>query len=292
MKVTGFSFIKNAIKFDFPIKEALLSILPLCDEIIVAVGDCTDGTRELVQSVHPTKIKIIDTVWNPELNTNGIVLADETNKVLQAIDNTSDWLIYIQGDEVLHEDGYATIKQAMNNFKDDKRVDGLLLKYHHFYGSYDYIATSSHWYKNEIRIIKNDKSIYSYKDAQGFRKANNEKLHVKGVDAYVHHYGWVKEPKVMMEKRKEGVKFWEGEKYTNEFEALDLGNFDYSEIDELSKFSGQHPNCIKTRIDKMNWQFNYPLSHNKKSFKDNVKKTLQKITGKNDLFEYKNYKLI
>lgn len=292
MKVTGFSFIKNAIKFDFPIQEALLSILPLCNEVIVAVGDCTDGTRELVQAIHPTKIKIIDTVWNPNLNRDGIVLADETNKALQAAFTTdSDWLIYIQGDEVLHENGYTAIQQAMQQYKDDKRVDGLLLHYHHFYGSYDYIATSSHWYKNEIRIIKNNNTIYSYKDAQGFRKGNNEKLKVKPVNAYMHHYGWVKEPKTMMDKRKEGVKFWEGEKYTEEYDKTDLGDYDFAQIDSLAFYKGKHPTVMEQRIQQLNWKFNYDLSFNNTTLKDQFKNLLFNLTGKR-LFEYKNYKII
>ena len=292
MRVTGFSFIKNAVQFDFPIKEAILSILPLCDEVIVAVGDCTDGTRELVQSIHPTKIKIIDTVWNTTLNRDGIVLADETNKAMQAaFANNSDWLIYIQGDEVLHEDGYTTITQAMQQYKDDQRVDGLLLNYRHFYGSYDYIATSSHWYKNEIRIIKNNPNIYSYKDAQGFRKSNNEKLNVKAVDAFVHHYGWVKEPKTMMNKRKEGVKFWEGEKYTEEYDKTDLGEYDFAQIDSLALYKKQHPQVMQQRIANVNWKFNYDVSFNKKSLKDKFKNLLFKLTGKR-LLEYQNYKII
>ena len=49
-------------------------------------------------------------------------------------------------------------------------VDGLLFHYKHFYGSYDYVGSSSQWYKHEIRVIRNDSSFYSYKDAQGFRK--------------------------------------------------------------------------------------------------------------------------
>ena len=63
MKVTGFSFIKNAIKYQYPIVEAIQSILPLCDEVVIAVGDSEDATRELVGAIHPKKIKIIDTVW-------------------------------------------------------------------------------------------------------------------------------------------------------------------------------------------------------------------------------------
>ena len=110
MKVTGFTFIKNAIKFDFPIVESIQSILPLCDEVVVAVGDCNDGTRELVASIHPTKIKIIDTVWEESLQKGGYVLASETNKAFAVISENTDWCFYIQGDEVLHEDGIENVK--------------------------------------------------------------------------------------------------------------------------------------------------------------------------------------
>lgn len=288
MKVTGFTFIKNAIKFDFPIKEAILSIMPLCDEIVVAVGDCEDGTRELVAAIHPTKIKIIDTVWDATKNTGGIVLADETNKAFKAIAADSDWCFYIQGDEVFNEDGIENVKAAMLKYKDDKNVDGLLFKYHHFYGSYDYVGSSNKWYRNEIRVVKNDKSIYSYKDAQGFRKGNDEKLQVKSVDAFIHHYGWVKEPKTMMAKRKEGVKFWEGHKYTEEYDKTDLGEYDFSSIDALEKFNGLHPTVMQERIKLMNWQFSHDVSFNNYSLKDKFKNLLFKITGKR-FFEYQNY---
>ncbi|MBS4042252.1 MAG: glycosyltransferase family 2 protein [Chitinophagaceae bacterium] len=291
MKVTGFSFIKNAVKFDFPIKESLLSILPLCDEIVVTVGDCTDGTRELVASIHPTKIKIVDTIWNEQLQSGGAVLADETNKAFQSIDKNTDWCFYIQGDEVIHEQDYDIIKNAMFKYKDDDKVDGLLFKYYHFYGSYDYIGASNKWYRNEIRIIKNNKSIYSYKDAQGFRKGNDEKLSVKEIDAHMFHYGWVKDPSTMMAKRKEGVKFWEGHKYTEEYDKTDLGDYDFSSIDALEKFKGSHPKVMKERIEKMNWKFNYDVSFNNYSLKDKFKNLLFTLTGRR-FFEYQNYKKI
>lgn len=141
MKVTGFSFIRNAIKYQYPIAEALQSILPLCDDIVVAVGKSDDGTRELVASLHPEKIRIIDTEWDDSLKEGGRVLAAET-----------DWCIYIQGDEVLHEDGYDNVREAMLKWKDHKEVDGLLLKYRHFFGSYDYVGVESQWYRNETRV--------------------------------------------------------------------------------------------------------------------------------------------
>ena len=173
MKVTGFTFIRNAIKLDYPIVEAIKSILPICSDFVVAVGNSEDITLQLIKSIDPNKIRIIETIWDDTLRENGAVLAVETNKAFHAISNESDWAFYIQGDEVIHEKYLPTIQSAMIAFKDRKEIDGLLFNYHHFYGSYDYIGASSKWYREEIRIIKNDKSIYSHKDAQGFRKGNN-----------------------------------------------------------------------------------------------------------------------
>lgn len=290
MKVTGFTIIKNAIKFDFPIREAILSVLPLCDDFVVAVGDSEDDTRAMIQSLAPGKIKIIDTVWDKNLNLNGAVLAAETNKAFQAIGSDSDWCFYIQGDEVLHEKYYEVIRQGMMRWKDDIRVDGLLFKYLHFYGSYDYVGVSSKWYRNEIRIVRNDKNIYSYLDAQGFRKGDNEKLKVKALDAYIYHYGWVREPETMNNKLENTKNFWGGVTL-DPSETVYTGSFDYTLIDALEKFKGTHPAIMHERIKRMNWKFDYDLSYNNYKFKDKVKNLLEKITGKR-LFDYKNYKLL
>ena len=63
MKVTGFTFIRNAVRFDYPVVESIRSILPICDDFVVAVGNWDDNTRELVQDIDRDKIKIVDTVW-------------------------------------------------------------------------------------------------------------------------------------------------------------------------------------------------------------------------------------
>ena len=55
MKASGFTFIRNAIKNDYPIVEAITSILPLCDEFVVAVGNSKDGTKELIEGINSPK---------------------------------------------------------------------------------------------------------------------------------------------------------------------------------------------------------------------------------------------
>ena len=159
MKVSGFTIVRNAIKFDYPIVESISSILPLCDEIIVAVGNSEDGTRALVESIGSPKIRIIDTVWDDSLRKGGEVLAIETNKAFDAISPDSTWVIYIQADEVLHEDSYGKLRDAMRKWETHAEVEGFVVNYLHFYGSYDFIADSRKWYQKEVRIIRNDKKI-------------------------------------------------------------------------------------------------------------------------------------
>jgi hypothetical protein len=290
MKVTGFTFIKNAIQYDYPVVEAIRSILALCDEVIVAVGDSGDDTRALISNIDP-KVRIIDTVWDPSLREGGAVLADETNKAFRAITGNPDWCFYIQGDEVLHEQYIDTIRQSMLRWKDHPEVDGLLFKYKHFYGSFDYVASSSKWYRNEIRVVRYNPSIHSYRDAQGFRKGADEKLAVKAIDAYIYHYGWVKPPSVMMDKRRNFGNYWGGEAYNEEAAQLFTGDFDYSQIDALEKFTGTHPAVIQERIRQQNWQFEHDLSYNKYTLKDRFKNLMEKWTGVRP-FDYKNYTLL
>lgn len=291
MKVAGFTFIKNAVQFDYPVVESILSVLPLCDEMVVAVGDSSDATRELIRSIPSDKIRIIDTVWDPTLREGGAVLADETNKAFRAINGHPDWCFYIQGDEVLHEQYLETVRQAMLQWKDHPEVDGLLFRYKHFYGSFDYVASSSDWYRNEIRIIRHNPYIYSYRDAQGFRKDNDQKLKVKAMDAFIYHYGWVKPPEIMMDKRRNFGNYWGGEGYTEEVAKNFTGEFDYSKIDMLEKFTGTHPSVMIDRISRKNWQFDRDLSYNRSTLKEKFKKTVEKLTGQRP-FDYKNYILL
>jgi hypothetical protein len=288
MKVAGFTFIKNAIKFDYPIVEAINSIIPLCEEVYVALGKSDDETEELIKSIDPHKIKIIKTLWDETLKEGGKVLAVETNKAFQAIPAYYDWCFYIQGDEVIHEKYLPVIKSAMLSFKNNPKIDGLLFKYLHFYGSYNYVGNSSTWYNNEIRIIKNNKQIYSYKDAQGFRKNNNQKLTVKAIDAYVYHYGWVKDPRAMQLKQEQFHKLWHDQEWIDK-NVIKAEAFDYSKIDSLSKFMGTHPKVMLTRIAQKNWEFEFDLSYNKVKLKDKLKRIAYLLFGWE--IGYKNYKL-
>ncbi len=290
MKVAGFSFVRNALLYDYPIKEAILSVLPLCDDFFIAVGKSEDDTLNYIKSFAEEKIRIIETVWDETLREGGKVLAVETNKALDAIGKDYDWAFYIQADEIVHEKYYPEILKNLKLWKDDKRVDGLLFNYLHFYGSYDYVADSPKWYRNEIRIIRPNGEIYSYKDAQGFRKNNNKHLNVKKINACIYHYGWVKRPDIMQQKQQNFHKFWHNDNWV-EKNVVKSENFDYSNISSLKKFNDTHPKIMEDRISSKNWKFDYDISYKKYSLKEYFKLYFEKLTGYR-IGEYKNYKII
>jgi hypothetical protein len=289
MKVSGFTIVRNAIKFDYPVVESIQSILPLCDEFIVAVGNSEDGTRGLIESIGSPKIRIIDTVWDESLRKGGEVLAVETNKAFDAISNDSTWAIYIQADEVLHEDGYRQLKEAMQKWEMQTEVEGFVLNYLHFYGSYDFVADSRNWYRKEVRVIRNDKRIRSYKDAQGFRKEGN-KLNVKLIEASIYHYGWVKPPEYIRSKLQYFHTLWHDEEWMKKNKA-ELESFDYSGIDSLAHFEGIHPSTMKSRIREKNWKFEFDPTKKKFFAITRLLHWLEKKTGWL-IGEYKNYKVI
>ena len=288
MKVSGFTFVRNAVKYDYPVIESINSILPLCDEVVVAVGKSDDGTRTLVESIASQKIRILDTVWDESLRKGGQVLAVETNKALDAVSPDASWSIYIQADEVLHENSYDKLKAAMETWKDDPAVDGLILDYIHFYGSYDFIADSRDWYRKEVRVIRTGRNIRSYLDAQGFRKEGN-KLVVKPTGALMCHYGWVKPPESLRSKLKYFHTLWHDEKWM-EKNREGIESFDYSRIDSLKRFTGTHPVTMNERVQRQNWAFSFDPSQKIFPPFTRLLNAIERKTGWR-IGEYKNYKL-
>lgn len=289
MFVSGFTFVRNAVKYDYPVTESITSILPVVDEMVVAVGQSEDRTRELVASIPSEKIKIVNTVWDDTLRKGGQVLAVETNKAFAAISPAAHWAFYIQADEVVHEKYLPVIKEAMENYKDHKGVQGLLFEYLHFYGSYDYVGNSRRWYRKEVRIVRNDKAITSYRDAQGFRY-NNNLIRVKETDAFIYHYGWVRPPDYQQLRQRDFQKLWHDDKFIRR-NFTDENVFDYSNIDSLARFVGTHPEVMKARVERINWKFEFDPLKRKIPWKHKISDALEKATGWRP-GEYKNYRKV
>jgi len=316
MIISGFSMGRNTGKLYYPLKQAIESILPLVDEFVVALGDSDpdDHSREEVLSINSDKIKIIDTVWDVEKYPRGMEHAHQTD--IAKSHCTGDWLFYLQSDEVAHEKDLPLIKQKCEEYHDDKRVDGFLFNYYHFWGDYYHRQNSHTWYRKEIRIIRNDPDIHSWESAQSFRRIPNFdglnyrqqevtfKLNVIPLDAHIYHYGWVRPPEMMASKIKHFNVNHRGRKWVSEMiQDKQFGDvYDYGPLNRVPKFKGIHPSVMKDWMAKFDWQDQLrnsgPISFNRPRSKHNkLKYRLISFIERYFLFgirlgEFKNYILV
>lgn len=270
MKISGFSFCRNAVKYDYPLVESVRSILPIVDEFIINVGRCDDGTLQLVQSMDDQKIRIIESVWDDDLRKGGLIYSQQTNIALAHC--TGDWAFYLQADEVVHEDDLPVIKQAMQENLDRPEVKGLLFRYLHFVG--DYWSTNPWFYHKAVRIIRNNGEVESCGDAVGFHlKANHCYLQngprewLAHSGAKVFHYGWVKDPKTMLIKKQEQTRVYHGDAPPeSESKIYQQKAFLFEDYPILKEFRGRHPSVMNTRLTQssrlaprrnrwLNWRF-------------------------------------
>jgi hypothetical protein len=289
MKISGFTIIRNAVINDYPAVEAITSILPVVDEMVVAIGKSDDDTEGLIRSIESDKIRIIQTEWDLSQLPGGKVMALETDKAFAEIAPDSDWAFYIQCDEVVHEKYHEKIKEACAQNLNNKKVLGLVFGYVQFYGSYDYYGDSRRWYNKEIRIIRNDKRIQSFRDAQGFRMGG-KRLPSKLIDAKMYHYGWVKNPALMDRKLRTLSTNWMGAAMKERIANIQ-GVFNYDEFDSLEKFEGTHPVFMQKRIFEKNWELQVDVTKKRFTPVKYFLYILEKYTGIRP-FTFKNYKLI
>lgn len=266
MKISGFTFTKNATKLYYPVKASIESLLPLVDEFIVVLGDCDedDATAREIQSIQSDKIKIIHTVWDLEKYPNGQEYAHQTDIAKAAC--TGDWLFYLQSDEVVHEKYLPEIKKNCEKYLYDKEVEGFLFKFKHFWGDYDHYVLSHTWYPREIRIIRNDPEIHSWRDAQSFRRIpdfdgkdyyqrdNTFKLNVVETEAYIFHYGFVRPPHLMQKKRKNHNTHYSGQESTDMIFKNESDLFDYGDLSKIKVYKGTPPAVMENFIKQFNWK--------------------------------------
>lgn len=284
--ISGFTLVRNALKLDFPVEASIRSILPICNEVVVNVGRSEDETLELIRSLDDPKIRILETDW--DMTRRNMVLGHETLRAMRACRNP--WGVYIQADEVLHERGAAELAEAIRQHDADARVEGLLVRYLHFYGGFDTVATHRRWYRREVRAVRlaPELDIRPYQGAQGFRVGpDHRKIRARLTGAEMFHYGWARPAQALHEKRELGRTMYP---WRNADVSLPL----LSWMPGLKRFIGSHPAVARSWIDaryldpervigprRLQWRFiRYYISG-----------AIERLTGVR-VFEFRNYTIV
>lgn len=250
-KISGFTFIKNGLTLGYPILESIQSIESICFEVVINVGfediECTkdDGTyKYLSEHLTDSKFKFLKSWWDPSITKRGLILSQQTNIALAEC--TGDYCQYIQADEAVHEDDLKYILDGVGQMEEDKRIDGLVFRYMHFYGNVDTYKYTRNLYRREVRLIRNHKGIKSWLDAQGFRSATDEKIYARLIQARIFHYGWARATQAMKKK----VQIFDTLYHGHDHNRQEKNEFQYERNWGLKKFKQTHPTVMKNWIEK------------------------------------------
>ena len=247
--VSGFSIVRNAIRYGYPVAESLRSLAPLVDELVVAVGKSDDGTLELVRSLDLPQPTIIETEWDESLRVGGRVLAQQTNLALARCRHP--WAFYLQSDEVVHEADHGRILAALARWDTDARVDALRFRFLHFEGTYAYVNYVR--YRKQCRLVRNNGRVQSVGDAAGFGRSDGRRLVSRHTGAKIYHYGWARAPEVLKRKTLAFQKLYHDDAWVSEHYA-DVPAEYFSDVDIAFRFRGTHPSVMRSLIGAMDWR--------------------------------------
>jgi glycosyltransferase involved in cell wall biosynthesis len=289
--ISGFSTVRNGIKLGYPLVESICSILPVVDEFVISIGKSEDETLEVVKGIGNPKIKIIETVWDPRFTVKGRILAVQSNIAL--FQCTGEWAFYIQADEVFHDADQDRIVRYCENFLEDEEVEGFLFNYTHFFGNHEWYGDSYHWYRKEIRIIRNHRGIISWRSAQSFR-VDGRRIKVVDTSCRIFHYGWVRPPEVMAEKRKQHDRLHHGEEYTSSAHGSAYNYLNEMDPRCMRRFRGEHPAVMRERIKNYTIAFDPSMVKFNPGFRDLKRRVVNRIGKMTNWYpgEYRNYKLL
>lgn len=290
MKISGFTFIRNGKALGYPFVPSIRSLLPLCDEIIVNVPRSTDGTLEAVKSIGDPRIRIIETEWDEKERVGDPIMRRHTDLALEQC--TGDWCVYIQGDEVLHEDSIPALREAMARELNRPAVQALLVDYTHLYGSFWTEVYSFGWYYKEVRVVRRDARIRAWGGAQGFRTTDGGKLCVKDSGGRYFHYGYALEPGQARIKHANLANVYGNEKAVAVAQARPARFYDDDQ--KVKPFRGTHPAVMKEMVAAADWTYrsrNPLIRFRQEYFWEDVALILKRCTGIT-LGVHRNYRLI
>ena len=279
MKISAFTFLRNAQRLQFPFAESIRSALPLVDEFVIALGPCDDDTEARIRAIGDPKIRIIPTAWNENMDSSwrvkGFIYGQQ--KTIALFNCTGDWALYLEGDELLHEDDLPRIRAAMERHLGDRKVEALYFRYLHFYGNRNTVANSPRWYRREVRAVRNNIPIWGPKGlffsvVTGYKRMRYPRAAC--ADATIYHYGWIRPEEQFNEK-------WKGT--FRHFTHKPFQETAYAEIDPqvLELFTGRHPQAIQAWLPPAEGLFRANPAHvlTSRERKNRIMSVFEKWTG-------------
>ena len=255
----------NPISLDFPLKECILSVIPIADEIVLINGDLEGRGGEVanvVADLQEYSKEFGD--WEGNFVEYHLPWRDSFRKNMHGLSITAaisqctkDYILWLDADEIIHEQDHKSILSLMN-FK----ADAYSFRTIHFYRDYEhYKIPKGNWYNHRPKFFKNNLGIWDgYQswlelgaDGRSFvrREYTSDLItwDYKPVHSFaikvkipIYHYGWVRHPSVMLLKQNSIER-----RHHPDWKDWKSWEWDMKDTDI---FEGSHPKVMADRLER------------------------------------------
>jgi len=192
----GSLFVHNGLKYDYCLKEAVESLLDLCDEVVILDAESDDGTLDFLHKMakEHSNLKVYDHgKWECASDWNRLrLLANETKNILN-----TEWHFMLQADEVIHENSFDAIRKAISDSQKHDTFWGYRIN---VFKDFDhYIAFNSKTKPCGDKIIRLGKTyIDAIGDAESLSLTHHSNKYLSKIIMF--HYGIIRKPDIMLDK--------------------------------------------------------------------------------------------
>lgn len=193
--LTGIGKIYNGIKYDFPIRECVLSVLEGANEFILVVcKDSEDDTVEFCEQLakEEPRLKLIYDVWKERETENYTNMVRLANKAISKV-NTK-WFVSIDMDEIMPSETAKTLPLYLERLAKDIGV--VQIRFHHMYFDIEHEILGK-LYPHIHRIGRTGMNWKSGSDGCGLGGGNGREA-ITSLSTC--HYGYLREMQVALEK--------------------------------------------------------------------------------------------
>lgn len=235
----GILFIRNGVEFDYCFQQAIDCLYQLCDKVIILDAGSTDGTDEVVRQYESENIMVIcldKEEWDKQQGREK--LSYFQNLALSFLD--TDYYFLLQGDEIIHEDSFPSIREAIETGE-----EAFICSRINLWGDCNsYINVPTDKQPCSTKVIRLAKTKYKSVDDGESISANAISKFAE--DIRIYHYGFVRKKEVMKSKI---INMQENVFQIAHDQKLDQSEVFDSELwfknDELSPIKEKHPTFIK-----------------------------------------------
>jgi glycosyltransferase involved in cell wall biosynthesis len=200
--LAGILAVRNGFRGDYCWVEAAKSLLGVCDELVLADCDSSDGTSEAMRdwAAKDSRITLCNFPWTDPRGTNQWWV-DFLNYARQHA--KSEWIVQVDADELIHEKDYPEIRAAA----DEGKV--LICERYNFWASAQTLIPHGHCCGHEV-VRVGPANVVMPSD---YPCTGSDTIMSMAVPSTVgiYHYGFVRKKEAWWYKAREVHRIWNGD---------------------------------------------------------------------------------